>query len=1259
MQLLNGVEEFSAALAGELRHGYGFIPLVGAGLSEPSGIPAVPELSRYLARCIYKALKAKWDPRTDAWPPLRNPGPEASVDFEAEIIAAFHSMCDRRGSSVSKPDVLLHQDAVGALADWRSALLFLSRWQFGSAQPRPVAPDGSIVDSFFLHIVAGQEPSLGHRMLACLAEVLRFRILLTTNFDSLLERAFEVAGNPLAVFDVHLNAGMPAAANVLGQHSIVKLHGGRYGLRGDFSLDAPPSFEDRLNFMGYLAGREIPEWAASAQFENTSHLIVAGVSGRDRRIQSLIESAKNAMPRLKIFWVSYSQKGFDDLKLRISNMEQESIQPYYLFRHTNLGLLFLEIYQRLAHCVPPTGLEFPAVWQLPTPAATPTSRLEIRTGGKSFQARKQELQEMINNMVAGKSGQRIIVVESKQNVRGVSSLCSSIFNDHSTERNSIWLDLDDFYGYNDFVVRLRLATARTAGYNESRPNLLSNKPSLFRNKLEDIMAGSRRPWILFLSARDAAGSNAGFTSQRKHAWQSRDELAFWELLDSIGGGRRPLCSVVLLRYEGALTRGERRHAVYSLDENCVRFSTQGVVNATLTWLEAMQKDEPDTAATRFVYALTLFRQARYPAALITWAVIWLNSASEDHDEWRSRKAEIWLRKLAEQGVIQYKIGGFVWMHTEVRELLRSALEVRFQQLPHKSEVHQSIADWYYKLYLASGDPLAVFESIYHRCECARAVSHISSTERGRGSYRRALREGAIREAVNLLKMTRNNILSFGHPESNRLSLFALQQSLRNFGTPHERDFVELSNSIMFDVAREAADFSTCLEMVSHRVAAVSIDVRVNPHNDEFPKLENGLRQAILMTALRSYDRATTQFEKVALRLGIHIGHWTDVPTVRRLAVQWAWEYRNREEVLRFGVRLLRRWMFLNMLKSQALYLASRQTEEHDEIRGVRLVEAKHCYHFCAEVIRFVPEQPDGFVEHDNSVLRSQLAITLASMDRFSEAFRRITESLSFLLNSPRRDDALARAVLDLRLAEIYIQRAGRVELFQEKRRAFLKRNELILLSGEKWEDSHRLVIALLHAADAALARVSRQLTEFHKNVWWWTLFYALKIKVWELWLSADVGHIPTGRVSHNHRSWMPLKLSPDDIMRQTIPMIRLDAFGLARVVESYSAMLRLRYLCRSKKIACGGNVAPECLKIGLAKLKVAFKTRTAFGSKCNLEQADEVAGYVRFVINNAQSCLRLYRAAGKQKRKKRVIDARSSVIDEQHTIVEHGLRHYS
>lgn len=60
------VDEFIERLRASRDAGYGFVPLAGAGLSAPSGVPIISEVQGYLRKCIAMALGLD---RPDCWRP--------------------------------------------------------------------------------------------------------------------------------------------------------------------------------------------------------------------------------------------------------------------------------------------------------------------------------------------------------------------------------------------------------------------------------------------------------------------------------------------------------------------------------------------------------------------------------------------------------------------------------------------------------------------------------------------------------------------------------------------------------------------------------------------------------------------------------------------------------------------------------------------------------------------------------------------------------------------------------------------------------------------------------------------------------------------------------------------------------------------------------------------------------------------------------------------------------------------------------------
>jgi hypothetical protein len=261
---------FVDAIYEEIHAGYGFTPLLGAGFSVSAGIPIIQQLLPYLQRCICIALGVErdklaendtrqlWNPRTDRWPPLidrRNPETNW-VELMQETITNLKR---------DKLQCAVYQEALGAMAEWRSALFFLSRLVFDRPRrrephgaegyrdhllkPRLAQPSQSVIDAGWREWMRDKRPSLNHKLLASLSGLLRIDVIMTTNFDDLVERAFESSRNPLQVFDVHLLDGLPELSVVSRGRSIVKMHGSVRSLRADYSLDGEPSSEDRKLFV--------------------------------------------------------------------------------------------------------------------------------------------------------------------------------------------------------------------------------------------------------------------------------------------------------------------------------------------------------------------------------------------------------------------------------------------------------------------------------------------------------------------------------------------------------------------------------------------------------------------------------------------------------------------------------------------------------------------------------------------------------------------------------------------------------------------------------------------------------------------------------------------------------------------------------------------------------------------------------------------------------------------------------------------------
>lgn len=347
-------QRFVERICKDVDDGKGFVPFIGAGFSAPSGAPLVWEIEEYLQRCICVSLgigelpddsrgMEPWNPRTDQWPPFidrsRDEKPELwrhellkKVNvLEEQYKAAIES--DSPQKAIILQEKRLLSEAYGAMQDWRTALLFLSRLnrrRRGTSNEHKTnqnvfldVPQQEVIDACVREVLKDKFPTLGHRMLAALAGAMRIHTILTTNFDDLLERAFEAARNPLQVFEVAVGGRLPDWSAVSIVRSLIKLHGGRSAVRADYSLDENPSEEDKQAFLQYLLSpkgreqylcslqpdkdRQVKDFAKVDRFDFQNHLVVIGFSGSDRRIKAFIEYAMQKLSLdFRVYWIGYT-----------------------------------------------------------------------------------------------------------------------------------------------------------------------------------------------------------------------------------------------------------------------------------------------------------------------------------------------------------------------------------------------------------------------------------------------------------------------------------------------------------------------------------------------------------------------------------------------------------------------------------------------------------------------------------------------------------------------------------------------------------------------------------------------------------------------------------------------------------------------------------------------------------------------------------------------------------------------------------------
>ena len=965
--------KFIRAMAHEVWKGYGFIPFIGAGFSAPSGVPLINELTLYLNRCIGlalgledKGMRPPWNPRTDQWPAVEEGRRGPVEDWFGEVRAEHErlQLIDRWS-----PEVRIFQEAMGAMADWRTCLLFLSRIKWESSQSGRLildAPDHDVVDSFFRSIIDGKKPSLGHNMLANIAVMMRIDLIVTTNFDDLVESAFTTTQVPLIPFDVHLQTGLPPWSALATQRSIVKLHGSRHSLRADYSVDALPSETDLRTFLDYFlssTGRAKRQGSSTENFgaaDLRHHLLIAGVGATENRSKAFIKYLWEHLPlEFNIFWLCHSTKDvknisdFHEELLRLRNDKSVPAAPtLHVLRHTNHGLFLLHAYQYLRRGLPPKRIIYPLVSRLATPpmrlyspeesaggdgqspmssnprssagqSALQTDSAHAATAGLAAQAAKppaggitspqsdetgriqrenqkalEKLREEERANIVARLRKAISYVQAKRyphpklivltsaQAQGLMSAAGEMFEElQANGQIAIWLDMNDVSSSDDLFEQLIDAAHYRIGEDRWMPVFLEKD---LRPRLEEIRRltdATRDPWIVFLNARETPGANqeeglaeAEKADRLKHpnGWldyetprksdaegdnDSAYVKAFVNLLVELCGASSPHLTVVLLCRQKRNDNKDARlfeelknlklvtesgDTLISVDKDCTPYPTNPIVANVIKWIATGRIDGQtnNTEGTpadrgRFVHALVLMQRARYLASL--WQPAFRGLAADNG----SQTTLDWLSRLEATGFVRWKLGGFIWLHSGTRNLLReifhdprdwkSRLQNRIKPDPHgagidddslnklagwspqekAAEIQWELALWYQRVALAAQVPQAVFEAMYHACLSA---THLCPSQPSPMDLRRMVER--VKWATALLHAFTFLVQTSGYSRNSCRRLTYLSETIAGkiievIGVTNDPDRQKVRNAVrmfrircteaMRNVAREVAE----------------------------------------------------------------------------------------------------------------------------------------------------------------------------------------------------------------------------------------------------------------------------------------------------------------------------------------------------------------------------------------------------------------------------------------------------------------------
>lgn len=745
--------------------------------------------------------------------------------------------------------------AIRHLSHWTRALEFLSSVAV-AAQNRKLylaQPDTSVIDSFNAHITRGKRPNLTHNMIARLSRSLRTQVILTTNFDTLMEQSYRAQGEPLHALAVSIKGGLPSFDTVRAQDCIVKLHGDILETRADSSINEPPQAADKMRFFQYLRGPHQPHERQPDDFIG-SHLLVLGYSASDPRCVQMIKYVLDMDPAFRVFWVCHTEgdqrtveRLFADYIPRNGDLVEGRGQVL-LIQTDRTDLLLWELYQRINLSLPGGGysIQFSHL----VPPASPNDdeysmSADISRSSKKVKTKTLDPVQDVFDEIKKRMAKEIIVLDSDS---GVSKTIQDVFHRFRKEwYDTIWFELEDYRNTDDVFFHLLSAIAIRLGYfqlewinfvpkrtdakdlerEDAKPEPERNKlvqlnrldPEAMKKRLRLLVEKfkiSPTRWVIFLYGRNGPGGCTGWhtsywgkTEPERAIEHARFE-DFLHELRAIGFGiiylpygrerfRRDQEKVGLLRaqYEHCYdTTRQPWTPPHAADAICIpltetdlmkcgaekantdladKVKSKGkdrkhfdqILKAAEDFLPKKYGNSDPRHATRmlWLYGLTLFRQSRHPAAMISESVFpcpWRfqhnesqGADSHDNDEWRHRIVFAgtgeavddeperigWFRTLVRARLFHHKPGGYAWKHRDTRLGLQYLLE-RVENLQVHEEpfdlsregkqtkhvarmsklrprLHYWIGDWYLRAFYATGHYTPLVEAIYHSVQALR------------------------------------------------------------------------------------------------------------------------------------------------------------------------------------------------------------------------------------------------------------------------------------------------------------------------------------------------------------------------------------------------------------------------------------------------------------------------------------------------------------------------------------------------------------
>lgn len=442
----------------------------------------------------------------------------------------------------------IEEKAIRALSHWTLTLEFLASTRVDTSKTDHLLYltdcDTSIIDSFNQHITRGKHPNLIHNLLARLARSLRTRVILSTNFDTLLEQAFASQGNPISVLSVSTQGSLPAYSTVRAQDCMIKLHGDLLETRADSSINTPPQEQDKHRFFQYLRGPEHPHHKAPAEFV-PSHLLVLGYSASDARCVQMIKYVLDLDKDFKVFWICHTKYDHQNINTIFRDYIGKD-NRFHIVTTDRSDLLLWELYQVINLSLPGGGYCFKFTHHVPPVLFKQQENLQAPAS--IVADLKKEIEQITS------TGKVVSINYSS----GVIAIARELFQEFALSgRQALWFELDDYSNALDFVwetlgaISLRRGTFYAEAVNFMPHELLEatnhyEQPvpkdengeysailAAIMSRIELLCSRYRidpENWVLFLYGRNGLGCSNGWKTSY---WNEDEQNFFAKILISL------------------------------------------------------------------------------------------------------------------------------------------------------------------------------------------------------------------------------------------------------------------------------------------------------------------------------------------------------------------------------------------------------------------------------------------------------------------------------------------------------------------------------------------------------------------------------------------------------------------------------------------------------------------------------------------------------------------------------------------------------